>query len=272
MINEASAAQAEKIEIAARAGYAARGVVYLIVGGLAVLAAIGQGGQTTGTQGALTSLLDEAFGQVLLGFVAVGLIGFAIWRLIQAIADPERHGTTAKGLALRAALLISAVTYVGLAIFALSLVFGWGTGMSSGDDQSARDWTAWLMGQPFGPWLVGGIGIIVVLVGLAHGYRAYTGRFKRHLAVPMQTMRWADPVCRFGLVARGVVFVLVGGFLLLAAIQFDPSEAHGLGGALRSLQGQPFGWVLLAVVALGLAAFGIYSLIQAIWRTIQPVS
>jgi uncharacterized membrane protein YidH (DUF202 family) len=242
-------------------------VVYLIVGGLAVLAALGQGGQTTDTQGALTTLLTQPFGKILLAIVAVGLIGYALWRVVQALADVDHHGTDPKGLAIRGGVLVSAVTHTLLAVFALSLIFGWGS--SGGGDSGARNWTAWLMQQPFGRWLVGLIGLVIVGAGIAHMIKGYRARFERFLQMDPATLDKVSPVCRFGLIARGVVFVIIGGFLIVAAVEFSSAEARGLQGALETLQQQPYGWILLGIVALGLVAFGVYSLIEAWYRRID---
>jgi hypothetical protein len=255
-----------RLALLARSGYAARGVVYLIVGGLAVLAALGQGGQTTDTEGALTTLLAQPFGKILLAMVAVGLIGYALWRVVQALADVDHHGTDPKGLAIRGGLLVSAVTHTLLAVFALSLIFGWGSG---GGDSGARNWTAWLLQQPFGRWLVGLIGLAIVGAGIAHMIKGYRARFGRFLQMDAATLDKVSPVCRFGLIARGVVFVIIGGFLIVAAVEFSSAEARGLQGALETLQQQPYGWILLGIVALGLVAFGVYSLIEAWYRRID---
>ena len=256
-----------QLALLARSGYAARGVVYLIVGGLAVLAAFGQGGQTTDTKGALTTLLTQPFGKVLLAIVAGGLIGYALWRVVQALADVDHHGTDPKGLAIRGGLLVSAVTHTLLAVFALSLIFGWGS--SGGGDSGARNWTAWLLLQPFGRWLVGLIGLAIVGAGIAHMIKGYRARFERFLQMDAATLDKVSPVCRFGLIARGVVFVIIGGFLIVAAFEFNSAEARGLQGALETLQQQPYGWILLGIVALGLVAFGVYSLIEARYRRID---
>lgn len=253
------------LEWLARTGYSARGVVYLVVGWLA-LAAAWEYGRATDTKGALLAVMTADFGKGLLGMIALGLIGFSIWRLVQAIGDADRHGTDARGLAVRSGLLASAVTYGLLAVFAVSLIFGWGTGGQGDSDK--QEWTARLLALPFGQWLVVGVGLIVVGVGVAHGYKAYTAGFKRHFDMDADTMKKASPICRFGLAARGVVFLIVGGFLILAAWYSDPSKTRGLSGALRALQDQPYGWLAMAVVALGLIAFGIYSLIEAVYRRI----
>ena len=257
------------IRILARSGYAARGVVYIIVGYFAVLAAFGgTGGQTTDSKGALQSILGQSFGQILLGVIAVGLIGYSLWRLIQAVMDTDGHGTGAKGIAIRAGLLVSAVTHVLLAIFALSLIFGWGTGGGGGGGET-QDWTAWLMRQPYGRWLVGLVGLAVLGAGIAHIVKGWKAEFEKYLRMDRQKLDTARPICRFGLIARGIVFLIIGGFFLVAAWQVDPSEARGLAGALQTLQQQSYGWLLLGIIALGLVAFGIYSMVEAIWRKVD---
>ncbi|HEV2129901.1 MAG TPA: DUF1206 domain-containing protein, partial [Longimicrobiaceae bacterium] len=120
------------VEGLARLGYAAKGVVYLIVGGLAAQAALGSGGQTTGSEGALSTILRQPLGQVLLGAVAVGLAGYALWRFVQAALDPEHRGTDAKGIAIRLGYAISGVIHAGLAIEAARMVLGNGGGSGQG--------------------------------------------------------------------------------------------------------------------------------------------
>ena len=262
----AARASAARIAWLARSGYAARGVVYLIVGGLAVLAALGGGGRTTDSEGALRTILQQPFGEVLLALVGLGLVGYAIWRLVQAIADPDGHGTDARGLAIRGGLLVSAVTHSLLALFALSLIFGWGS--SVGGDSGAQDWTAWLLQQPFGRWLVALIGVAVIGAGIAHMIKGYRAEFTKYLRMDPATLEKLSPICRFGLIARGVVFLIIGGFLAVAAWRFSSGDVVGMQGALDTLQQQPYGWILLAVVALGLFAFGVYSLIEARYRRI----
>jgi hypothetical protein len=256
-----------KIAWLARSGYAARGVVYLIIGGLAVLAALGSGGQTTDSKGALVTILQQPFGKVLLALVALGLVGYAIWRLVQASMDPDNHGTDAKGVAVRGGLLVSAVSHVLLAFFALSLIFGWGAG--GGGDSGTQDWTAWLLQQPFGRWLVALVGLAVIGAGLAHMVKGYKAKFEKYLQMDHDLLDKTSPICRFGLIARGVVFLIIGGFLVVAAWRFSSGDVVGLQGALQTLQQQPYGWILLGIVALGLFAFGVYSLIEARYRRID---
>ncbi len=254
----------------ARLGYGSRGLVYLIVGGLALLDAVGTVGQeSVDSKGALEKIIAQPFGQTLLSIVAVGLLGYSLWRLIQAVADPDDHGTGPKGVAVRGGLLVSCITHVGLAVFAASLIFGWGAGGGDGGN-SAQDWTAWLLDKAFGRWLVGGLGLLVIGAGIAHFYKGATAGFEKYFIMDRGLMRWATPVCQFGLMARGVVFGIIGGFFIVAAVHFNSGQARGLKGALDTLEAQPFGPWMLGMVGTGLVAFGIYSLIEAGYRRIDP--
>jgi hypothetical protein len=255
------------LEGLARLGYGARGAVYCLVGGLALLAAFGSGGQTGGSRSALATLLDQPFGRVILGIIALGLFGFAAWRLVEGITDADHRGGSGKALAIRAAHVLSGVTYGGLALTTIAMALGRGSGQ--GEGQAAQDWTAWLLGKPFGQWLVGLVGLVVVGVGIAFALRAWRGRVTDYLALDANTRRWAVPLGRLGFAARGLVFVLIGGFVVLAALHSNSSEVKGLGGALQSLQSQPYGWALLALTAAGLLAFGIFGLVQARYRRID---
>jgi hypothetical protein len=238
-------------------------MVYCLVGGLAVLAAVGSGGQTGGSRSALQTLLSQPFGKGWLIAISIGLFGFALWRAVEALTDADHRGTEWKALGVRAVHLISGGIYAGLAIFALKLALG--SGQGGGEDQAAQGWTAWLLSQPFGQWLVGLIGIAVVGAGLGFIWKGWRGDVTARLALPPGS-HWAILLGRLGFAARGIVFVIVGGFLVLAALHSNSSEVRGLGGALQSLQSQSFGWVLLGITAAGLFAFGVFGLVQARYR------
>ncbi len=252
--------------LTARMGYAARGAVYVIIGYLALLAALGAGGQTGGAKDALRSLLGEPLGQILLILVGTGLIGYAGWRFVQSLFDADDHGTDLKGIAVRGGLLVSAITHSGLALWAFGLAFGtsW-SGRSGGDSQ---EWTAWLMSQPYGQWLVALVAVAVAGAGIAHLAKGWRADFKKWFDMDRVTIGWISPVCRFGLMARGVVLLLIAGFLSTAALWSQSERAKGLGGVLDTLRQQPYGPFLLGVTALGLFAFGLYSLIEAVYRRI----
>ena len=254
------------IERIARFGYGARGIVYIVVGALALLAAIGQGGRAGDSKDALRAVLSGPFGAVLVGVIALGLAGFALWRLVEGVTDADRRGTSAKGLAVRGAHLISAVIYLGLAVSAASLSLG--LGMSGGDGM--HDGTAWLLAKPYGRWLValGGLGVI----GGGFGFlgKAWRGDVTDRLALDTQARdRWAGPVGRSGYAARGIAFLIIGGFLVAAAWHQRSSDAKGLTEAFALLRAQPYGWILLGLVAAGHAAFGAFGLIQARYRHID---
>lgn len=259
----------DAITLLARAGYGARGVIYLLVGGLAALAAFGQGGQTTDSQGALVRLLVAPLGNIMIGAMVVGLLGFALWRGIQAIKDTDHHGTTAKGLLIRSGLLISAISHALLAVFAARLIFALGSS-SGGSDSGAAGTAAWLMGHSYGRWLVAAVGVALAGAGVAHGVKAIKTQFDRHFDMPTQVQYWAYPICRFGLVIRGLVFLIVGAFFIIAAYKLDPDEAGGIAEVFNTLRRQAFGQSLLAFVAIGLFAFGIYSWLEAVYRRIEP--
>lgn len=259
----------DAIKLFARMGYASRGIVYMLVGGLAALAAFGQGGQTEGSRGALERVLIAPFGKILLGIIAVGLVGYAMWRTIQAVKDVDHHGNDAKGLAIRAGLLASAITHILLAFFAATLIFQF-AGSSGDSGGGSQGMAGWLMQLPFGRWLVGGVGLVMMGVGIAHAFKGYQAKFDKHFEMPTQTQQWAYPICRFGLVIRGLVFLIVGSFFIIAAYQFNPEQAGGIAEVFSTLRSQIYGKWLLGFVALGLFAFGLYSVLAAIYRRINP--
>jgi hypothetical protein len=256
------------VETLARLGYVTIGVVHLIIGVLATQAAIGAGGAPEGTQGALHEIARQPFGRILLGVTAIGLAGYVIWRFVQALFDPERQGTHAKGIIVRLGCAISGATYAALAVLAARMALGMGGG---GGGNSEQELTAQLLAQPFGQLLVGIVGGIIIGVGLAHFFQAYTAKFMQEYAtgeMSRRQRRWVRRLGQFGLAARGVTFCIIGGFLIYAGIAADPTEARGLGGALAALAQQAYGPWLLGVVALGLVAYGIFCMSQALYRRV----
>ena len=258
------------VEKLARLGYATKGAVYGLIGVLAVMAAFSSGGKTTDTQGALHTIAGQPFGQILLVVVAVGLIGYALWRIIEAWKDPEHKGDDAKGIATRAGYLFSGLVYGSLAVNAALLAFGSGGG---GGGNSKQDWTARVMQQPFGRWLVGIAGAIIIGIGLYYLiYQAYKVKFRKKLnlrELDRSQEQWVVNICRLGIAARGVVFILLGFFVLQAAYKSNPDKVRGLDGALQTLVQQPYGKFLLGIVALGLVAYAIYMIVQSRYRSFK---
>ncbi|HYG84715.1 MAG TPA: DUF1206 domain-containing protein [Azospirillum sp.] len=257
----------EQIEGLARLGYAARGVVYLVVGWFAVAAAQGHN-RPTDSKGALAELFDKPFGAVLLAIVALGLAGYALWRIVGAVADVDRCGSDARGLATRGGQVAAGIIHAGLAVYAVGILAGRSAGRGDGES-SMRDWTEWLMGMPLGQVLVGAVGVVIGVFALSQLVKAYKATFLRTLACPGGAERYVKPLGQAGFAARGVVFLLVGMFFVLAAWHANATESGGMVKALRWLQTQPFGPWLLGVVALGLVAFGLFSLVQAVYRRID---
>lgn len=258
------------VEKLARFGFAAKGVVYFLVGLLAVQVALGTGGKTTDSSGALTTLVRQPFGKVLLSLMTIGLLGYALWRLVQSLFDPEHAGekTSPKHIAQRLGYALSAIAYTALAFTAFRLVMG--TAGDSGN--STADWTARLMAQPFGRWLVGLVGLVAIGVGFSYLYQAYKAKFQQHLNLHQMSpteRKWTKRLGQFGIGARGIIFAIIGIFLVLAALNANANEARGVGGALAALAAQPFGPWLLGTVALGFIAYSIYSLLEARYRQIQ---
>ena len=246
----------------ARFGYAAKGVVYLLAGVLTARAAFGLGGQPADKRAALRTILSEPFGRVALVLIGVGLIGYVLLRFAQALLDPERKGSDAKGLAIRAGYLLSGLAYGGLALTALRLAAGMAGGGTGGNQQGV---ITRVFALPLGRWLIGLVGLGVVGAGLYQIYRGWTADFSEHLRwgeMSAAERSWTTRLGRVGLVARGVVWALAGGFLIQAALLLDPGRVQDSGGALLALAGLLGPWAV-GVVALGLAAYGVYMLAAA---------
>jgi hypothetical protein len=256
------------IERLARVGYVAYGMVYALVGVLALQAAFGGVSQATGQEGALRSILLAPLGGVLLVLVAAGLLAYAAWRLFQGVLDPENEGKDAKGVVKRFDHGLNGLFHAALAFSAGRLALGSGGGGGSPDD-----WTATLMSQPLGRWLAVAAGVVILLAGLYQFYKAYKADFRDELRtgeMSLREKRWTTHVGQLGYAARGVVFGVIGVFLVQAALQADPQEARGLGGALETLARQPFGPYLLGGVAAGLVAYGAFMFVMARYRRIEP--
>lgn len=258
-------------ELMARFGYGARGVVYLLVGGLAVLAALGHWGGTTDSQGALLVLMQQPLGWVWLGIIGVGLGLFALWRLAQSLLDADGLGTTLSMLGRRAGYLMSAFVNAGLAAFAITLALGLGWHSADSGESSMDKWADRLLGLPYGPWLVMATGAGIAGSGIYLIWQGWTvKRVKEFLDIPPDERWWILPAGRIGFAGRGIVFLVVGAFFSFAGFHGNSDEARGLAGALDALKAQPNGWALLGLTAVALMAFGAFGIIQAAYRRIHP--
>jgi hypothetical protein len=252
----------------ARAGYATQAYLYFTIGGLAALAAFGYGGDTTDGKGALVELYQQPFGRALLVLASIGLFGFALFRGYQAVIDPERQ---ARGLlaAKRVGWAAVALLHAGLGVFALMLATG--NGKSAVDDDTRSVTASLLSWTPLGPWLVAGVGAVLIGVAAHQLWCAWRSELDEQLDLsPLgpSTRRWVVRLSRFGIAARAIVGAVAGGFLLLAAIESNAGQAKGFGESLATVRQAPFGGVLFALVALGLLAFAGYELVEARYRRI----
>jgi fumarate reductase subunit D len=258
-------ANSRGFEWLARSGFVARGLIYGIIGILAIKLAVGAGGTTTNQQGALKTIAHQPFGKVLLILVAIGLAGYALWRVMHALLGhgPEDSDSSFE----RLAALGSGIVYAGLCAIAIEILFG----SSGGGSSNTSKTTAGVLGWPAGTWLVGIAGAVLIGVGLYQGYRGLSKDFLKDSKTEQMSPRvrdWIEWIGSFGHLARMVVFGLVGAFLIKAAIDFNPNNAVGLDGALAKIAHASYGPFLLAIVAAGLIAFGVYSLSDARYRRI----
>jgi hypothetical protein len=255
----------------ARLGYAASGLVYLTLGLIALTGAGGAGDDARSTRGAIATLAAQPAGTFLVLLVGLGLLGYAAWRLVEAATGAEGEGSDAKGLAKRVGHAGSGLLHAGLGLWALRLLAGRESSATAGDGTRTADWTARLMALPAGRALVAAVGLGVVAFGLFQLYRAARKDVRDRLdlsGVAPDAQAWIVRAGQLGIGARGVVLALVGGFLVRAALRRDPGEAGGLSNALAAVERAPAGGVLLALVALGLMAYGVYQLVNARWRRV----
>lgn len=255
-------------EALARAGFVARGIIYGIIGLLAIQVAVhAGGGQPTNQRGALETVQKQPFGHWLLIAVAIGLGGYALWRFVQALFG---HGPEGRGDASafgRIVAFASGCAYAAMCALAVSILLGTSSQTSSNPHKSA----AGVLGWPGGQWIVGIAGAVFIGVALYQGYKGVSRKFldedKTGEMGPF-TRRWITRIGVVGHLARMVAFGLIGIFVVRAAVDYAPKKAVGLDGALAKLAHQSYGTFLLIVVAAGLCAFGVYSIADARYRRI----
>ena len=254
------------VENLTRLGYLADGVVYVIIGYMALRAASGARNPDVEREEALRRILLEPLGQVLLVVIAAGLLGYAAGHFFMATrsrAKEEKQGVQA--WVNRGAHLLNAFFHVSLALAAAQLV----AGSRRGGGRGPEDWTALVMQQPLGRWAVGLVGAGMIVLAIYELYKAYTAKFRDALALSAMNNNeraWVTYAGRIGYTARGIIYGIISIFLIQAANQYDPQKAGGLGDALVALSSQTYGPWLLGAVALGLIFFGVYVIFLGRYR------
>ena len=258
------AADSRAAQLLARAGLTARGVIYILIGIVAILVAIGQGGHQADQQGALELLASQPFGAVALWLLAIGFVGYALWRLSEAAFGVTGEGN---GAGPRLKSLVRALVYASFAVLTFKIILG----QKANQSGQQKDFTASVMHHTGGRFAVGLAGLIIVIVGLALVVEGARHKFMKHLRtgeMSPQTRKTVQRLGTVGTIARGLVFALAGALVIDAAVTYSPSKAAGLDKALHTLRNQPFGEFLLIIAAIGLIAFGIYGLAEARWRRV----
>ena len=256
------------VERVARVGYVAKGVVYAVIGFLALREALGAGGETTDPAGVIRDIGSIPLGGIMLALLAAGLAGYALWKLVQGVTDPDDKGSDAHGLLRRAGFVGSSLIHGALAYTAAQSIVG-----AEDSSEDAMTASAMAFAGPLGRGLVGLVGLAVIGVGLYQLYAAYGARFLDDLRTERMgeaETRWVTRAGRLGTAARALAIGVAGTFLVLAAYQSDPRETRGLGAALEAVQHRPFGSYLLGAIAAGLLIYGLFMFAIAFYRRIDP--
>jgi hypothetical protein len=255
------------METLARVGLVAQGVSFGLVAVLAIQLALGEGGEATDRQGALQTIAQDDFGRLVVVLIALGFAAYTLWRLAEVVLGHEVEEDHARGKwSKRAVALGKAAIYGALCSLAVSILLGEGAG---GDEE--KEATEGILGWPGGRWIVGAIAACFAAAALWNLYRAVSGKYKESLKTGQMSsgeLRWTTRIAFVGLTSRGVIFALIAWFFSDAAADYDARKAEGLDGALRKLAHEQYGSWLLALVAAGLFAWGLFCLIQARYREV----
>jgi hypothetical protein len=248
-----------------RFGHGAKGMLYGLIGLFVVNDLIHDQPVVSGSQGVLTSLVRQPLGSIMLGLFSVGLLGYVLWRFIQAGLDPgHTSDISPRRVVQRLGYAISGFTYLGLAYAAGRLALG----LAVDFDDTVEDLAAVLFEREIGPWVLLGVGFSVIVVGLTYIYGAYTGSYISDLSQDLykSARRWAVNIGKVGIVARGVGFILIGAYLVKAGYTVDADQAGDLGNVFDQLDDQPLGEVWLAAISFGFIAYATYMIVAAFYR------
>jgi hypothetical protein len=253
------------IERLARLGYASIGIVYALVGILAIANARGERSSPGGQGAAAEFLLHQPFGRLMLTVIALGLAGYAFWRVASALNDREAEGDGTKGIASRLFSAFRGLLYASLAVEIARIALR-GSNASGGGDVQTHHWSARAMEHPGGRVALALAGLGAVGYGAWQLYAAWSSKLSKHLrlgSLDASMRRRIVAVSRFGIAARGVVLFIIGGSFVIAAVHHDASEARGTAEALAVLSPS-----MLAVIGVGFIAYGVYALVNARYRVV----
>ena len=263
-------AKRDWVPVLARVGLVAKGASFAIVGGLAVALAAGEGGKAASREGALAAIGAETAGKILLALLALGFAAYAAWRFSEPfLEDADEDGVKKYGK--WAGWIARGAIYAGLTYGTIKILLG--SGGNHSQDAKAHKATAVVLSWPGGTWLVGIAGAAIIGAGLYNGYRGVAKKFRKKWKtgeMSRTACKWGTRVGVVGLLARMVVFGLIGTFIIKAAVDFNPKEAIGLDGALQKLVHQSYGPFLLGITAAGLIAYGLFCVVEARYRDVQP--
>lgn len=246
---------------AARAGLTARAVVYWLVAGLMIGAAWRPGADEEGYSpgDGFRSLETQPFGQALLIIIGLGLLTYAVWRFLQAGFDVREKGDDPTGILARIGMAMSGVSYALIGVAAIAVTFGRNRGDGAGATETVAQF---LLGQPFGRFAVALLGLSLLCISGAQIWRSIEERWRSDLKLTGWN-KYLIPLINVSIGGRGILFGLVGLFLLLGAWTQDPGDIRGLSASLGWLRDQPFGFWLYAMSALFIGGYGVYSVTQA---------
>lgn len=244
-----------------RIGFISIGVVYFIIGLMSLFFALGIGGKLIDAEGALTTVGQQPFGKFLLLVLGIGMLGYVLWRFAQAFANIEHKPSNIKNTFLRAGFAISGFIYLSLSIAALR---AFAAKPVSGKSEAAM--SAKVLAMDIGPLLLSVVGLVLIGVGIFQIYKGLSERFLRDFETEGTTVAERKAVRisgKIGLPARGVTFAIIGYFLIKAGLQADPAEARGTKGVMEAVLAQPFGNILLGIIAAGFIAYAVYCVLSA---------
>jgi hypothetical protein len=251
----------------ARFGLVCKGIVYCLMGILSVLAAFGLSREKGDKAEAFKVIYEQPFGKLVLVAIGAGLLGYVMLRIFQAFKDIDNKGKDMKGIADRIGYALSAFLYLGMGMYAFRLAFA---GTVGGGGHARQFLVSKVLGYPGGQFLIGAAALVVIGMGVYQVYRGISGKFMKRIRLLHSNMKdYFKKAGTVGYISRGIVLGIIGYFLLHAALRADPGEAKGTGAAFDFLQ-NTFGSFLMAVVALGLVAYGIFTFVKARYQKIDP--